>query len=72
MGDRQIRENEGFIIIASKRTGLETEVVMGFNPQSSQYVTWLCYRGDDYNYGHYGTDFNKAVQDYRRRCRDEA
>lgn len=71
MEDSRVRENEGFIIFAEKRIGCETEVVLGFNPASRQYVTWLCCRGDDYSFGHYGTDFDRAVRDYRRRCREE-
>ena len=62
-----MRTNAGFIIIASHRLGFAKEVVLGYEPETGKYVTWLCFNGTDYNYGHYGTDFLKAVADYRKR-----
>lgn len=64
----KLRTNVGFIIIASGRNLTGGEVVLGYNPSTLQYVTWLCHRGDDYTTGHYGTDFVKAVDDFKRRC----
>lgn len=63
----EIRENVGFEIIASHRIGINEEIVFGYNRVSGQYVTWMCSNGDNYYYGHYGTDFIKAVDDYKRR-----
>ena len=64
-----LRTNVGFIIIASERIDRQTEVVMGFNPRTSQYVTWLCHEGTNYSYGHYGDDFIITAEDFRRRVR---
>ena len=65
----KLRTNVGFIIIASEHNSAGEEIVLGYNPGTNQYVTWVCYRGCDYNTGHYGTDFLKAADDFRRRCR---
>ena len=65
-----LRTNVGFIIIASAMNSAGEEIVLGYNPESQLYVTWLCLGGYDYNHGHYGPDFFKAVEDFKRRCRD--
>lgn len=67
VGNIKIRTNVGFIIIASRRNRAGEEIVLGYNPESKLYVTWLCLGGYDYNNGHYGPDFFKAVEDFRRR-----
>ena len=64
---RTMRENAGFMIIASKTRSDGVEVVMGFNPKTTQYVTWHCHNGNDYYYGHYGYEFEKAAADFIRR-----
>lgn len=66
-GKTSIRSNVGFIIIASERNRAGEEIVLGYNPEANLYVTWLCLGGYDYNHGHYGSDFFKAVDDFRRR-----
>ena len=66
--DSDIRSNVGFLIIASERNSAGEEIVLGYNPESKLYVTWLCLGGYDYNHGHYGPDFIAAVEDFRRRC----
>ena len=71
MDKGNIRENVGFIIIASGKKEANLEVVLGFNPATKQYVTWHCINGNNYYYGHYGYDFFKAVVDFRRRLKGE-
>ena len=66
-GKERIRFNVGFIIIASERNRAGEEIVLGYNPEAKLYVTWLCLGGYDYNHGHYGPDFFKAVEDFKRR-----
>lgn len=41
MNNRPIRENVGFIIIASAPNKAGEEIVLGYNPDSGLYVTWL-------------------------------
>lgn len=65
---KALRTNVGFIIIATHRLSSDTECVLGFNPLTEQYVTWLCTDGNNYFWGHYGSDFIKASEDFRRRC----
>lgn len=67
MNNRPIRENVGFIILASAPNKAGEEIVLGYNPDSELYVTWLCLGGHNYNHGHYGPDFLKAVEDFKRR-----
>lgn len=62
-----MRTNVGFIIIASALNRAGEEIVLGFHPHYQEYATWLCYDRDDYNNGHYGFDFFKAVEDFKRR-----
>lgn len=64
-----MRTNVGFIIIASALNRAGEEIVLGYHPQNQEYVTWLCYGGHDYNHGHYGFDFFKAVEDFKRRLK---
>ena len=66
--EKTIRSNVGFIIIASERNRAGEEIVLGYNPEAQLYVTWLCLGGFDYNHGHYGPDFFKAVEDFKRRA----
>lgn len=66
--DEGLRTNVGFIIIAAERMSSDTEVVFGFNPSTKQYVTWICGNGSNYFWGHYGDDFVKASDDFKRRC----
>lgn len=66
--NEKLRINVGFIIIAAERISSDTEVVLGFNPLTGQYATWMCVDGDNYFWGHYGTSFFKASDDFRRRC----
>ena len=66
--EKTIRSNVGFIIIASERNRAGEEIVLGFDPESQLYVTWLCLGGYDYNNGHYESDFFKAVEDFKRRA----
>lgn len=47
--DSDIRSNVGFLIIASERNSAGEEIVLGYNPDSKLYVTWLCLGGYDYN-----------------------
>ena len=66
-----MRTNVGFIIIASDKNESGDEIVLGCYPFDNgyKYVTWVCFNGDDYNFGHYFTDINEAVEDYNRRLR---
>lgn len=65
-----MRTNVGFLIIASEKNSSGEEVVMGMKQVGDdyQYVTWICYNGNNYNHGHYFTnDFIRASQDFRAR-----
>lgn len=67
-----MRVNAGFVIVAAHRIDYETEVVLGVNEELTQYVTWECKNGSNYYWGHYGTDFLKAAEDFKRRCKRNA
>ena len=62
-----LRENVGFRIIASIEFNSNEEIVMGYNPGTGQYVTWLCLNGSDYNWGHYTDNLAIAFEDLLRR-----
>ena len=67
---KKMRTNVGFLIIASEKNSSGEEVVMGMKQVGDdyQYVTWICYNGNNYNHGHYFTnDFIRASQDFRAR-----
>ena len=66
----ELRSNVGFIIQEKTKTGMNEEVVIGYNPRNThKFVTWICYRGNDYNHGHYFENIEKAVQDYKARIK---
>ena len=67
-----MRTNAGFVIIASEKNNRDEEIVLGCHPFDNgyKYVTWTCYNGNDYNFGHYFTDINKAVRDYNARVKN--
>lgn len=65
--EKKIRENVGFIIMASRMSRYKGEIVLGFNPTSSQYVTWQYDAKSGYNYGHYFSEFFTAVEDFKYR-----
>lgn len=61
------RKNVGFTIVASVGFNSNEEIVLGFNPLTGQYVTWLCLNGSDYNWGHYTDNLAIAFEDLLRR-----
>lgn len=65
----ELRTNVGFIILEVTKTGMNEEVVIGYNPHNGdhKFVTWVCYKGNNYNNGHYCTNITDAVKDYNRR-----
>lgn len=65
-----MRTNAEYIIIASKEVEKDMEAVFGWNPETSQYVTWMCFGGQDYRWGHYfwGDELLEAARDYEKRC----
>lgn len=62
-----LRENVGFLIIASINFNANEEIVMGYNPSTGQYVTWMCLNGNNYNWGHYTDNLAIAFEDLLRR-----
>lgn len=65
-----MRTNSGYFIIASKVVEKDVEVVFGWNLETGQYVTWKCFSGKDYRWGHYfwEDEFTKAAVDFAERC----
>lgn len=61
--------NAGYIIVAHKKSPSGKDIVFGFHPETHQYVTWEYHGASGYDYGHYGSDFIKAAEDFKRRCK---
>ena len=64
--------NAGYEILKTVYVG-NRRFVLGYNPKAPQtYVTWKCKANDnDYFFGHYFTDKNKAEKDFNRRVKEE-
>ena len=59
-----MRENAGYEIIQSIKTGKNSEIVIGkaTNPKRpAQYVCWDCTNGTDYNNGGYTMNYRQAL-----------
>lgn len=66
-----IRENANYIITDSIHIG-NKEFVMGVHRTApSQFVTWECTGGNDYNWGHYHSDLLSATKDLLERANGE-
>lgn len=66
-----IRSNQGYIITSSVHVGA-AEYVLGVSEKApSQYVTWKCSNGKDYNWGHYFSDLLAATKDLITRAQEE-
>lgn len=72
----KLKENQGYYIFAHKLTyanansnkNTKDRVSLGYNPEKSEYVTWISRDGvDGYYNGHYFPCFNAAVQDFKER-----
>ena len=65
------RMNAGYIITDSVHVG-NTEFVLGVsNTVSSQFVTWVCKDGRNYDWGHYFSDMLAATKDLLDRANQE-
>lgn len=66
------RENAGFKITSAVRVG-DVEMVLGYNPENkyTPYVTWECFNGDRYYWGHYIQTELEAVSDLVKRVAKE-
>ena len=61
------RMNAGYEIINAIKIG-EGEIVLAQNEKApSRYVTWECFNGDSYNWGHYSDDLLTAQKDFLER-----
>lgn len=58
-----MRENAGFLIVASVPVTKDLEVVVGFKTTSlgDQYVCWYCKEQDDYFWGRYTKKYEDVV-----------
>lgn len=66
-----MRINAGYIITDSVHVGT-TEFVLGVHSTAkSQFVTWACEGGTDYNWGHYHSDLLTATKDLLERAAQE-
>ena len=66
------RMNAGFEIIAAQQVSTIAEVVLGKRESDGEYVTWVCFCSNDYNWGHYfGSDQScEAMADFLKRVKD--
>ena len=66
------RMNAGFEIIAAQQVSTIAEVVLGKRESDGEYVTWLCFCGNDYNWGHYfgPEQACEAMSDFLMRVKD--
>ncbi len=60
-------------IIKSEEYEKGSEIVLGHNPNNeiSPYVTWCCKNKNDYYFGHYIKNKNKALEDYHTRLKEK-
>lgn len=65
-----MRNNAGFEIIMATQFPNEIEVVLGMS--ATQWVTWLCSKGDSYYWGHYFINEIDAKIDFFERVQREA
>lgn len=69
--ENQNRVNANYRIVDSIHVG-ESEFVLGVHTvRANMYVTWRCYHGDNYNWGHYYTDELAAKRDLLQRAQEE-
>lgn len=66
-----MRTNAGYTITHSCVIHLNKEVVLG-RGSGNRYVTWLCYNGDNYCFGHYFNSYKEALIDFGERIASEA
>ena len=66
-----MRTNAGYIITHSCVIESNKEVVLGCTV-GDRYVTWLCYNGDNYCFGHYFNSYKEALIDFGERIASEA
>lgn len=67
------RKNAGYIITQSEEYAPHSEVVLGYNPNKGDYVTWKYdsrFSGS-YFWGHYFTNMENAYIDYHERLINE-
>lgn len=66
-----LRVNANYIITDSIHIG-NKELVLGVHSTApSQFVTWECTGGNDYNWGHYHSDLLSATKDLLGRANEE-
>lgn len=58
-----MRTNIGYTITHSCVITSNKEVVLGCKDDGS-YVTWLCFNGNDYCFGHYFDNYKEALSDF--------
>lgn len=60
------RMNGGYEIIHAIKITPKVEIVVGENLKNpvTPYVVWTCFRGTDYQWGHYCTNYMKALADF--------
>lgn len=67
-----MRINAGYIIIYSSQVRPDTEIVLGYDNQSNEYVTWICCDRKHYFWGHYFPNNEAdALEDLANRIREE-
>jgi len=66
-----MRVNANYIITDSIHIG-NKEFVLGVHSTApSQFVTWECMNGNDYNFGHYYSEMLSATKDLLERANQE-
>ena len=65
-----MRQNAEFLILLAQRISEKWEVVLGKRESDGAYVTWKCYEGCDYAWGHYFAENQliDALNDFISRC----
>lgn len=66
-----LRVNANYIITDSIHIGNKEFVLGVHNTAPSQFVTWECTGGNDYNFGHYYSDMLSATKDLLERANQE-
>lgn len=57
-----MRENAGYTIVQSIKTGANEEIVIGFHPKAAaRYVCWDCLNGNNYFNGGYTLNYRQAL-----------
>lgn len=62
------RTNNEYEIIFAIDTGNNEEVVLG-KANEENFVTWVCFNGNDYYWGHYFNNLGDALRDLLKRAR---